>query len=79
MLFQKRIKRAFDLQAEKNKKKQEEMSPEDLQEDLKPSLKDTLEKGDMPALIISAFLVLLPVALIVLLVMVFAGRLFLRA
>ena len=79
MFFQKRIKRAFDYMEENNRKRAEAMDPEDQQEDLKPSYKDVIEKGDIPAMIISAFLVFIPIALIVLLVIVFAGRLFLRA
>ena len=77
MLFQKRIKRAFDYLEEK-KNTEAEMNPEAFQEDAKPSFKDELEKGDIPAMLISAVLVILPVAIIVLLVIVFAGRLFLR-
>ncbi|MBQ6431350.1 MAG: hypothetical protein IJJ99_05710 [Oscillospiraceae bacterium] len=78
MLFQKRIKRAFDYLEEKKQREAEE-NPENTQEDLKPSIKDILEKGDIPAMLISAFLVILPIAIIVLLVIVFAGRLFMRA
>ncbi len=78
MLFQKRIKRAFDYLEEKKQREAGE-NPENVQEELKPSIKDTLEKGDIPAMLISAFLVILPIAIIVLLVIVFAGHLFMRA
>ena len=52
-------------------------SPEELKEEAthKP-LKERLEKHDLLAMLISAFLVILPVAVVVLLVLVFLTRLF---
>lgn len=78
MLFQKRIDRAFAYQKEKAKKESSSPSGEyDPQKDREePALNDIMEKSDMPALILSALLTILPICLIVLLVMVGVGWLF---
>lgn len=62
MLFGKRLERAFERL---HKDKAERVKNEEPY----VRLKDQMEKGDLFAMIVSAFLVLLPVALVVLLVM----------
>ena len=76
MLFQKKYDRAKQWQLEQ-KKKFSDYNVDYSQED-RPSIADEMEKGDMFALIFSAMITVLPVAILVLLIMVLAGYLFLR-
>ena len=80
MLFQKRIDRAFKRQAEMNREREEAKGKEyDPREpDIQPTPADVMEKGDLPALLISALIVIVPVVLIALLVMAGAAWLFFR-
>ena len=71
MLFQKRIGRAFQHQADQNKGRKEN-------EDEEPRPSDLMEKGDLSAMIIAALITILPVALLVLLIMCLAGWLFIN-
>ncbi len=69
MLFGKRLNRAFErLHRDKAERTKNEESD--------TRLKDQMEKGDLFAMIVSAFLVLLPAALVVLLIMVGIAVLF---
>jgi hypothetical protein len=69
MLFGKRLNRAFErLQRDKAERTKNEESD--------TRLKDQMEKGDLFAMFVSAFLVLLPAALVVLLIMVGIAVLF---
>lgn len=89
MLYKKRVERALDhLAAKRGRKRRDptrdkhtplpgqeydpraEQEPEDISY--------MMERGDFAAMLISAFLVLLPVCLIVLLVLAGVGALFLR-
>ena len=76
MLFQKKYDRAKQWQLEQ-KKKFSDYDVDYAKED-SPSIADEMEKGDMFALIFSAMITILPVAILVLLIMVLAGYLFLR-
>ena len=73
MLFQKRIDRAFRHQAEKGKGRR---GNEEKDNELRPS--DIMEKGDLLAMIIAALITILPAALLVLLILAFAGWLFMH-
>jgi len=80
MLFQKKVDRVFDQLKEKsageNPSQAEKFDPRKAME--KPPLSALMEKGDFLAMILSALLVLIPIALVVLLVMVGLPRLFFR-
>ncbi len=71
MLFQKKIDRAFDKLHEE---KEEERKRENIHTE--EQLKSQLEKGDLPALIISALITILPVALLGLLALCAIGYFF---
>ncbi|MCR4950875.1 MAG: hypothetical protein K6A40_06095 [Solobacterium sp.] len=75
MLHQNKVDRALDYQHEQAQNRDEEYDGRKLYE---PTTEDLIEKGDMPALIFSALLTLVPISLAVLLVMVFLARLFFR-
>ena len=81
MLFQNKVDRAMNYQAEKNKKPGEEREEELVdprQEHEEEPISKKLEKGDIPAMLISAVGVLIPVALLVMLGLVFISRLLLN-
>ena len=75
MLHQNKVNRALDYQHEQAQYRDEEYDARNLYE---PTPEDLIEKGDMPALIFSALITLVPISLAVLLVMVFLARLFFR-
>ena len=78
MLFQDKYERARNLQKENISKKVSEPYEEYHGEKLyEPSLEEQLEKGDMFALIVSAMITSLPIALLALLVIVFISWIFL--
>lgn len=66
MLFQRKVDRAMRLQKEENEKVQREHLPEDKE-------KIPLEKNDTWAMILSAWLVFLPIAIVILLVIAFGA------
>lgn len=76
MLFQKKYDRAKQWQLAQKKKFSD--YDVDYSQGDRPSIADEMEKGDMFALIFSAMITILPVAILVLLIMVLAGYLFLR-
>lgn len=65
MLFRGRYDKQIERIKEKNKDTQRVYDVEDV--------RNVMEKGDVPALIISALLVIVPIALLVLLVVSFIG------
>ena len=65
MLFRGRYDKQIERIKEKNKDTQRMYDVEDV--------RNVMEKGDVPALIISALLVIVPIALLVLLVVSFIG------
>ena len=69
MLFPKRVQRAMDHSKEQRRRRAEAQRNGD-----ETPLSDEMEKGDLPAMIISALLVLLPIALVVLVVMALVGK-----
>ena len=77
MLHQDKVDRAVAYRHEQAQQRQaeEEYDGRKLYE---PTAEDLIEKGDMPALILSALITIVPVCLAVLLVMVFLARLFFR-
>lgn len=90
MLYKKRVERALDhLAAKRGRKRKDpdrdkyaplpgqEYDPRAEQEP--DDISHMLERGDLAAMLISAFLVLLPVCLVVLLVLAGVGALFLSA
>ncbi len=70
MLFQKRVDRAMKYSKDKMQKYKLGMTVNNGEQEF---LSEALEKGDLPALIISALLVFLPVAMAVVLFMCFIG------
>lgn len=66
MLFQRKVDRAMRLQKEENEKVQREHLPEDKE-------KIPLEKKDTWAMILSAWLVFLPIAIVILFVIAFGA------
>lgn len=70
MLFQKRVDRAMKYSKDKAEENKGKVNPREREEEF---LSASLEKGDLPALIISALLVFLPAAMIVVLIMCFIG------
>ena len=74
MLFSKKIARAFELQAEQNghdrheEYEREQIDPKSIEDEIQ--LADRMEKGDLPAMIISALIMIVPIALIILILMV---------
>ncbi len=78
MLFQKKVDRAMEYSAERAVEQergdtQYDPKGKDLQEE--ESLGDVMEKGDLPALILSAMLIFVPVCLLVVLLICFFGAL----
>ena len=73
MLFPKRVERAMKF-GKKTRDEREVIEERD--ED--SALLDHMEKGDLTAMILSALLILVPVAIVVLAVMVFGGMLLYR-
>lgn len=82
MLFQKRVDRAMEHSAKNRAKNQGPVDPDEFYDPKadreEPTLKDSMEKGDFFAMIVSALLVLVPISLAVLLIMVLVGRLVLH-
>ena len=74
MLFPKRVDRAFELQAEQNGHDQhleyerEEIDPKSIEDDVQ--LADRMEKGDLPAMIIAALGMMVPIAAIILIIII---------
>ena len=73
MLFPKRVERAMKFG---KKTRDEREAIEERDED--SALLDHMEKGDLTDMILSAILILVPVAIVVLAVMVFGGMLLYR-
>ena len=77
MLFSKKVDRAFELQAEQNghekheEYEREQIDPKSIEDEIQ--LADRMEKGDLPAMIISALVMIVPIALIILILMVVAA------
>lgn len=69
MLFQKKVDRAMDYVREKDG------GEDQTQEEKEEKISQEIEKGDTLAMILSALLVLVPVALVVLLLLVLFGAL----
>lgn len=81
MLFQNKVDRAMKYQAEKNRKPDEERKEEllDPKEEFEEEpISKKLEKGDIPAMLLSALGVLLPAALVVMVGLIFLSRLLLN-
>ena len=73
-LFNKREKQAFDVMNERNKQYLDSVSQDiDKRED-EVYPEGTFEKGDLPAIIISALLVFFPIILIMLIIVVLVFR-----
>ena len=70
MLFQKRVDRAMKYSKEKADENQREIL---LRDDREEFLSERLEKGDIPALLISGLIVFLPASMIVVALMCFLG------
>ncbi|MBS1478063.1 MAG: hypothetical protein U0M59_02335 [Angelakisella sp.] len=87
MIFKERQKRAMDTMNHRNKEYLEKMNGplpdggEENQEipvrqvDDNPFSKDNLEKGDLPAMVISALLTFLPIILVIALIMIVSIKL----
>ena len=71
MLFQRRVDRAMKYSKEHAANQPVERDPHDVKEERQ--IKDEMERGDGCAMLFSALIVILPVAVIVLLVMCFIG------
>ena len=81
MLFQNKVDRAMKYQAEKNRKPDEEKEEEllDPKEEFEEEpISKKLEKGDIPAMLLSAVGVLIPAALVVMVGLIFLSRLLLN-
>ena len=81
MLFQNKVDRAMKYQAEKNRKPDKEREEEllDPKEEFEEEpISKKLEKGDIPAMLLSAVGVLIPAALVVMLGLIFLSRLLLN-
>lgn len=82
MMFQNRVDRAMKFQAEKNHKPEDGLEKEELtdprQEYEEEPISKKLEKGDIPAMLISAMGMLIPAALAVMLGIIFIARLLLN-
>ena len=74
MLFPKRVDRAFELQAEQNGHEQheeyerEEIDPKSIEDEVQ--LADKMEKGDLPAMIVAALGMMVPIAAIILVLII---------
>ena len=81
MLFQNKVDRAMKYQAEKNRKPDKEREEEllDPKEEFEEEpISKKLEKGDIPAMLLSAVGVLIPAALVVMVGLIFLSRLLLN-
>ena len=76
MLFQDKLDRARKLQIEQGHAKQEVTEEYHGEKLYEPSLEESLEKGDMFALIVSTMLTILPVAVFVLFLIIFISWIF---
>ena len=74
MIFEGRFNRARKFQQEQNAKRQGGAAPGNAQDDVE--LSDMMEKGDMFAMIVSALITILPIALIVLVFLAAVGYFF---
>lgn len=89
MIFKERQKRAMDTMNHRNQEYLEKMNdplPDDREEDPQkpvkpmddnPLSKDNLEKGDLPAMVISALITFLPIILVIALIMFISVKLLL--
>ena len=74
MLFNKKVDRAFEFQAEQNGHEQheeferEELDPKTIEDEVQ--LIDKMEKGDLSAMIIAALGMMVPIAAIILVLMI---------
>jgi hypothetical protein len=74
MLFPKRVDRAFEFQAEQNghdeheEYEREEVDPRSIEDEVQ--LSDKMEKGDLPAMIIAALGMMIPIAAIILILVI---------
>ena len=74
MLFSKKIDRAFELQAEQNghekheEYERESVDPKSVEDEIQ--LADRMEKGDLPAMIIAALGMMIPIAAIILVLII---------
>ena len=74
MLFPKRVDRAFELQAERNgheehtEYEREELDPKAIEDEVQ--LADKMEKGDLPAMIVAALGMMVPLAAIILVLII---------
>lgn len=74
MLFNKKVDRAFELQAEQNghdehvEYEREELDPKTVEDEIQ--LADRMEKGDLPAMIIAALGMMLPICAILLILVI---------
>ncbi len=69
IFFRKRVERSFDVMKRKNKSKSE-LTPQEKAEKYLEEQKMPTEKGDMLSMILSAWMIILPIALLALLVIV---------
>jgi hypothetical protein len=76
MLFQNKYDRARKWQIEEKEKREAKHGLEDSKNDIE--IADLLEKGDLYALVSSAMLTIMPIAILVLLIIALAGMLFMR-
>ena len=72
MMFQKRVDNSFEKLHEEKEKKDGHLTEEEIEQE-----KEKLEWRDYVAMLVSALIVILPVAIIVLLLMAVAGYFFL--
>ena len=74
MLFPKRVDRAFEFQAEQNghdehvEYERDAIDPKAIEDEVQ--LADKMEKGDLPAMIIAALGMMLPIAAIILILII---------
>ena len=74
MLFPKRVDRAFEFQAEQNghdehvEYERDSIDPKAIEDEVQ--LADKMEKGDLPAMIIAALGMMLPIAAIILILII---------
>lgn len=77
MLYPERIKRAFRIFREKNEKAQNASVTENETFTPEVTIEENLEKGDIPAMLLAGFLVIMPIAVVILLVLAVIGFFFL--
>ena len=79
MFFPGRVERAMNFRKEQKGPEEHGGELPDMKQEYEDKpLSEKMEKGDLPAMLISAFIVLVPVALVAVLVMVFLSRLLLN-